>query len=81
MTFETMGLLVFERIAPFKLVLELAGGMIVVMWHKLGPWMHQVRKEQLQPSWAEWFDWLALQCERHKNLQAPAYEEHADCIP
>src|SRR6478672_5147267 len=45
-TFETMGLLVFERIAPFSLVLELAGGIIVVMWHKLGPWMSKVRVEQ-----------------------------------
>ncbi len=81
MTFETMGLLVFERIAPFKLVLELTGGMIVVMWHKLGPWMQQVRKEQAQPSWAEWFEWLALQCERHKHLQAPAYSKHADWTP
>ena len=81
MTFETMGLLVFERIAPFQLVLELTGGIIVVMWHKLGPWMLQVRREQAQPSWAEWFEWLALQCERHKNLHAPAYARHADWMP
>lgn len=80
-TFETMGLLVFERIAPFTLVLELSGGVIVVMWHKLGPWMSQVRVEQSQPSWAEWFQWLAMQCERHKNLTAPAYLKHSDWIP
>lgn len=81
MTFETMGLLVFERIAPFNLVLELTGGMIVVMWRKLGPWMLQVRKEQAQPSWAEWFEWLAMQCERRKTLEAPAYSKHADWTP
>lgn len=80
-TFETMGLLVFERIAPFSLVLELAGGIIVVMWHKLGPWMSQVRVEQAQPSWAEWFQWLAMQCERHKNAQTPAYSKHRDWVP
>ena len=34
-TFETMGLLVFERIAPFTLVVELVGGIVVVMWRKL----------------------------------------------
>src|SRR5258706_5854003 len=33
-TFETMGLLVFERIAPFPMGLELVGGIVVVMWHK-----------------------------------------------
>ena len=80
-TFETMGLLVFERIAPFPLVLELAGGIIVVMWHKLGPWMLQVRLEQAQPSWAEWFQWLAMQCERYKNARAPAYSRHGDWVP
>jgi len=80
-TFETMGLLVFERIAPFKLVLELAGGIIVVMWHKLGPWMMQIRIEQQQPSWAEWFQWLAQQCERHKNAREPAYLKHSNWVP
>jgi len=81
MTFETMGLLVFQRIAPFPLVLELAGGMIVVMWHKLRPWMLQVRKEQAQPSWAEWFQWLAQQCEQHKTRMEPAYSRHSAWRP
>ena len=80
-TFETMGLLVFERIAPFRLVLELAGGIIIVMWHKLGPWTLQVRAEQDQPSWAEWFQWLAQQCERHKNSGEPAYTKHDSWTP
>lgn len=80
-TFETMGLLVFERIAPFRLVLELAGGIIVVMWHKLGTWMVQVRVEQGQPSWAEWFQWLAQQCERHKDSGEPAYTKHESWAP
>ena len=80
-TFETMGLLVFQRIAPFALVIELAGGVTVVMWHKLGPWLTQIRIEQSQPSWAEWFQWLAQQCELHKNQGAPAYTKHANWIP
>ena len=80
-TFETMGLLVFERIAPFHLVVELAGGIIVVMWRKLGPWLHQIRVEQSQPSWAEWFQWLAQQCERHKDDGHPAYEQHGQWVP
>jgi hypothetical protein len=80
-TFETMGLLVFERIAPFQLVLELAGGMILIMWRKLGPWMEQIRTEQSQPSWAEWFQWLAQQCERHKSAQEPAHIKHRNWAP
>ena len=80
-TFETMGLLVFQRIAPFNLVVDLAGGIIVVMWHKLGPWLVLIREEQSQPSWAEWFQWLAQQCERHKDPSAAAYTRHHDWQP
>jgi hypothetical protein len=80
-TFETMGLLVFQRIAPFGLVVELAGGIIVVMWHKLGPWLDRVRVEQHQPSWAEWFQWLAQQCEKQKHGRTPAYVRHDDWMP
>jgi hypothetical protein len=76
-----MGLLVFERIAPFPLAVELVGGIVVVMWRKLQPWAEQIRIEQSQPSWAEWFQWLAMQCERHKNPQAPAYTQHRDWVP
>jgi len=53
----------------------------VVMWHKLGPWLTQIRIEQSQPSWAEWFQWLAQQCERHKDQREPAYLKHVDWIP
>jgi hypothetical protein len=80
-TFETLGVLVYRRIAPFPLVVELAGGIIVVMWRKLGPWMQQIRIEQSQPSWAEWFEWLAHQCERHKDEVTPAYIKHAGWSP
>lgn len=80
-TFETMGLLVFERIAPFPLVVELVGGIVVVMWRKLGAWADQVRSEQSQPSWAEWFQWLAQQCERHKCAEEPAYTKHKNWVP
>jgi hypothetical protein len=77
-TFETMGLLAFERIAPFELVERLTGGIVVVMWRKLGPWLACVRQEQSQPSWAEWFEWLALQCAQHKHAVQPAYERYRD---
>ena len=74
MGMETMGLMVYRRILPLELVVELAGGMSVMIWRKLGPWLVQTRLEQQQPSWAEWFQWLAQQCEKHKEKRAPAYE-------
>ena len=58
-TYETIGLLTFREIASFTLVRELTGGLAVVMWRKLSRWLDDVREEQRQPSWAEWFQWLA----------------------
>ena len=81
MTFEVLGVLVYKRIAPFRLVVELSGGIIVVMWRKLGAWCTYIREEQHQPSWAEWFEWLATQCERYKDEVRPAYIKHADWMP
>jgi len=80
-TFETMGLLAFRNIAPFSLVQELAGGLIIVTWKKLSVWLNTVRKEQSQPSWAEWFQWLAQQMLRVKPDSEPAYIKHQDWQP
>ena len=80
-TFETMGLLVHMRIANFKVVTGLAGGMIVVMWRKLRNWLDAVRTEQSQPSWAEWFQWLAERAAVYKDEARPAYIAHADWKP
>ena len=76
--FETMGLLVFEGIAPYHMVQKLAGGMIISMRRKLQYWMDELRREQSQPSWAEWFQWLAEQMESTKEEANPAYEKYRD---
>ena len=76
--FETMGLLVFERIASYQIVQNLAGGMITSMWRKLSVWTDELRLEQNQPSWAEWFQWLAERMEQTKTETAAAYEQHRD---
>jgi len=80
-SFETMGLLVYQRIAPYELVEQLAGGMIVSMWRKLENWQGALRQEQNQPSWAEWFQWLAQHLATSKNESAPAYEKYRDWRP
>ena len=77
-TFETMGLLVHRGIAPFSLVEELAGGMVVVMWRKLSSWLDAVSEEQNQPSWAEWFQWLADQLQAVEGSKAPAHVRFKD---
>jgi hypothetical protein len=78
MTFETMGLMVHRGIAPFSLVEELAGGMVVVMWRKLSSWLEAVSEEQDQPSWAEWFQWLAEQLKAVEGRKEPAHIRFKD---
>jgi len=81
MTFETMGLLVYRRVAPFDLALDLAGGLVNVLWRKLRRYIEEVRAEQGHPAFAEWFEWFAMMCEQHKAHIEPAYRRGADWIP
>jgi len=82
-TYETIGLMVFREMASFAMVRELSGGIAVVLWRKLGPWVFAIRQEQGQRSFAEWFQWLAEQLLResaHKEAN-PAHERYADWRP
>ena len=82
-TFESIAYLVFRRMASFEMVRELMGGIVLVMWRKLARWMEDCREEQSQPSWAEWYQWLAEQLEREAERKEanPAYGENADWRP
>jgi hypothetical protein len=77
-SFETMGLLAYKRIAPIDLVLDLAGGIVSVMCRKLRRWNEDLREEQQQPSWAEWFEWLGDQALKTKSPSVPAHILHRD---
>jgi hypothetical protein len=80
-SFETMGLLAFKRIAPMELVMDLAGGIISVMCNKLRVWLQEVREEQDQPSFAEWFEWLGDQAVKRKKRTEPAHILYRDWEP
>ena len=81
--YESIALLLFHKMISFHFVSELTGGLAVVMWRKLATWVDSVRKEQSQPSWAEWFQWLAEQLTRESELKdaRPANERFADWRP
>jgi hypothetical protein len=79
-SFETMGLLVFKRVATLDLVLDLAGGIVATMNRKLHTWQNDVRREQQQPSWGEWFEWLGDQAVKHKADQMPAHIRYKDWV-
>jgi len=80
-SFETMGLLVYKRIAPMDLVLDLAGGVVGVMCRKLRRWNEDLRVEQQQPSFAEWFEWLGDQALKRKGDAAPAHAHYRGWKP
>ena len=74
---EMVGLLVFRGNIPFHLVEELVGGVTVALWTKLAPWAKDIRANQDQPRFMEWFQWLAERmAENRKPSVAPAHEQH-----
>lgn len=80
--FETMGLLVFRGNIPFVLVEELVGGAVVSLWHRLRPWVEDLRSEQEHRLLWEWFQWLAERlADRGRPGQTPAYEKYRDWSP
>ncbi|MGH0030677.1 MAG: DUF4760 domain-containing protein [Myxococcota bacterium] len=82
-TYETMGLLVYRGIAPFSMVRELTGGLAVSMYRKLEVWLADMREELGQPSWAEWYEWLAnrLHEAAEQDPWEPAFRRHAGWKP
>ena len=79
--FEAMGILVFRRIAPFSLVMDMIGGIVLVSWRRLRPWIEAIRAETHNPSDSEWFEWLANQCERNASKEVPAHVRHRGWEP
>jgi hypothetical protein len=80
-SFETMGILVFKRIATLEIVVDLAGGIVTTMCRKLARCQEELRAELEQPSWGEWFQWLGDQVARVKDARAPAHIEYRDWRP
>jgi hypothetical protein len=77
-SFETMAWAVFKRMATMDMVLDLAGGIIITMGRKLQKFTEDMRIVQQQPSWAEWFEWLANQANKRKSMVEPAHIRYRD---
>ena len=77
MILETMGLMVFRRIASYETVNELAGGMITMVWRKAGRWVIEWRELENDPEFSEWLQWLSERIAESSTDSAPAYVAHA----
>ncbi|MEM7053372.1 MAG: hypothetical protein AAF446_02375 [Pseudomonadota bacterium] len=82
-TLESIGLMVYRRLVPFRLVQQLMGGSIQASWSILSSFVEQTRINTGRQSVYEWFQWLAEQLDRYPEFQdeVGAYEKYGDWRP
>lgn len=82
-TLEAVGLMVYQRIAPFRLVQQLMGGSIQASWRVLRPYTEWLRASLNRPSVHEWFQWLAERLNEHPEYEdkVGAYSKYAGWKP
>lgn len=82
---EALGYSVFERIVPLRIVDNLVGGNIRVIWRKLRPYVEYERERTGSEKTFEWFQWLAEQLEKYNrgktSLKLGAHEAYRDWKP
>ena len=82
-TLEAVGLMIFQRIVPFRLVQQLMGGTIQASWRVLRPHTEWYREKLSRPSIHEWFQWLAERLNEYPeyNDEEGAYSKYGDWKP
>jgi len=82
---EALGYSVFERIVPLRMVDNLVGGNIRVIWRKIRPYVEYERARTSSEKTFEWFQWLAEQLEKYDrgktSLKLGAHKAYRDWKP
>lgn len=81
MTFETMGVMVHNRIVPIDMVDQVIGGFLRESWRRLEPFVQARRKERETRRYAEWYQWLFEHLDRGHRRGVGAYEAFRDWRP
>ena len=68
-TLEAIGLMVYQRIVPFRLVQQLMGGTIQASWCVLEAHTGMLREKLRRPSIHEWFQWMAERLTEHPEYR------------
>jgi hypothetical protein len=78
-TWETIGVLVFQKELTLDLVDDFFSGPVIISWRKLVRYLEEIRKERQRDTLFEWYQWLAERLmERESNVPAvPAHIAHA----
>lgn len=63
--FDTLGVMVYERVVPLEVLDRMFGGFIRTIWQKLQPWVEAERTRTGVVNHAEWGQWLAEQLAAH----------------
>ncbi len=58
MAFETLGVMVYNRIVPLDVVDQVIGGFLRESWRRLEDYTKWKRGELAAPRWGEWYQWL-----------------------
>jgi hypothetical protein len=75
---ETIGYMVFRRMAPLGTVDDLMGGVVLTYWSRADAWVANERIRTGNPKFFEWCQWLAeriLELEATRGHQ-PAHTRH-----
>lgn len=77
--FETVGMLIHNRVVPMDAMADLVGGFSLKLWSILSHWAQEVRESKGQPEFFEWYQWLVERLvERGEATRAPAYQRARD---
>jgi hypothetical protein len=79
MRLETIGYMVFRGFVSLETMDQLLGGITVIMWLRIKPWVERDRERTTSPRQYEWFQWLAERLEEAHTREhvVPAFIRHA----
>ena len=81
MTFETLGVLVHNRVVPIDLVDQVIGGFLRESWRRLEAYVHWKRKALGYARWGEWYQWLFEHLAQNPRRAEGAYETFREWKP
>jgi hypothetical protein len=81
MTFETLGVLVHNRVVPIDLVDQVIGGFLRESWRRLENYVQWKRKAIGYTRWGEWYQWLFEHLAQNPRRAEGAYTAFKEWKP
>lgn len=81
MAFETLGVMVHNRIVPIDIVDQVIGGFLRESWRRLEPYMKWKRERLSAPRLGEWYQWLFEHLSHNPRRAEGAYTAFREWKP